>query len=130
MKKIPSLGEQEMEVLRFVSEKEPVTVRDVAQYFEVEKKLARTTVLTVMERLRKKGFLSRQKDLGVFVYSAKFQTRDVLTSKVTDFVQKTLGGSVSPLLRYFLDSKQLSKDEVEQLKALVAKFEDGNGESI
>lgn len=130
MKKIPSLGEQEMEILKFISENEPVTVRDVAQYFEVEKKLARTTVLTVMERLRKKGFLARQKDLGVFVYSAKFQTRDVLTSKVTDFVQKTLGGSVSPLLKYFLDSKQLSKDEVEQLKALVAKFDDGDGGAL
>lgn len=123
MKKIPSLGEQEMEVLKFVGERPSASVREVAQYFESEKNLARTTVLTVMERLRKKGFLTRSKNEGIFQYSAKFETGDVLTSKVSDFVEKTLGGSVHPLLSYFISSSKLSKDEITQLRELAQKLE-------
>lgn len=123
MKKTPSLGEQEMDILKFVSQRAPVSVREVAQYYESEKKLARTTVLTVMERLRKKGFLSRVQEDGVFKYSAKSEMKDVLSHKVTDFVEKTLGGSVSPLFAYFMSSADLSEKEISQLKELAAKLE-------
>lgn len=123
MKKIPSLGEQEMDLLKHISEHSPISVRDVTLYFEKEKKLARTTVLTVMERLRKKGFLSRSKVGGIFKYTAKFEIRDVLSQKVSDFIEKTLRGSVSPLVSYFLSSPKLSADEIRQLKKLAEKIE-------
>ena len=123
MKKMPRLGEQEMEILKFVNERAPIAVREVAEHFEKTKNLARTTVLTVMERLRKKGFLSRIQVEGVFQYSAKFETGDVLSSKVSDFVEKTLGGSMSPLLSYFISSSKLSDTEISQLKDLAAKLD-------
>jgi len=127
MKKIPSLGEQEMELLRFVDANSPISVREVATHFEREKNLARTTILTVMERLRTKGFLARTKVDGIFKYTAKFETGDVVSSKISDFIEKTLGGSVSPLLAYF-SSSQLTEDEIAQLKTLAAKLEKAKGE--
>src|SRR4051812_35680874 len=117
VKKIPSLGEQEMELLKYVGENSPISVRDVAAHFERERGLARTTILTVMERLRTKGFLNRSKVDGIFKYTAKFETGDVLSSKISNFVEKTLGGSVSPLLAYFSNSK-LTAEELEQLRAI------------
>ena len=127
MKKIPSLGEQEMDILKYISERAPISVRETAMHFETERKLARTTVLTVMERLRKKGFLNRTQSEGVFKYSPKFQTGDVLSSKVSDFVEKTLGGSVGPLFAYFMSSTNLSEDEISQLKDLASKLEQKKG---
>ncbi len=127
MRKMPSLGEQEMELLQYIDRHAPASVRDVAQHFEREKKLARTTVLTVMERLRQKGFLARVKIDGIFKYSPKFQADAVMSSKISDFVEKTLGGSISPLFAYFSSSK-LTKDEVEELKRLAAKLEKKSGE--
>ena len=109
MKQMPSLGKQEMDILKYVSTHSPITVRDVAQFFELEKKLARTTILTVMERLRKKGFLGRSKINGVFQYSPKIKTVDILSSKISEFVEKTLGGSVGPLFNYFISSSNLFK---------------------
>ncbi len=127
MKKIPSLGEQEMEILRYIGEHSKTSVKDVAAHFEKEKGLARTTVLTVMERLRKKGFLSRSQIDGIFKYSAKIETAEVMTSKVSDFIEKTLGGSISPLFNYFLSSSKLSKEEISKLKELAAKLEEERG---
>lgn len=126
MRKLPSLGEQEMDLLKYVAENSPASVREVATYFEKEKGLARTTVLTVMERLRKKGFLNRSKVDGVFKYAAKMETGDVLSHKVSDFIERTLGGSVSPLLSYFMSSaSNLSVEEIQQLKSLAAKLDGG-----
>ncbi len=125
MKRMPSLGEQEMALLKHISEKSPITVREVAQFFESQ--LARTTVLTMMERLRKKGFLARSRLDGVFHYTAKFETGDVLKSKISDFVEKTLGGSVGPLVNYFISSSNLSDKEVTQLKELAERIEKKGG---
>lgn len=129
MKKIPSLGEQEMDVLKFIDLNSPIAVREVALYFEKEKGLARTTVLTVMERLRKKGFLSRSKIENVFQYSAKIETRDLLTSKISDFVEKTLGGSITPLMNYFVSSSKLKPEELEKLKELVESLNKTKGKN-
>ena len=123
MKKIPSLGEQEMEILKYIDANSPISVREVATYFEDEKNLARTTVLTVMERLRKKGFLSRAQQDGVFKYSSKIETGDLLSSKISDFVEKTLGGSVGPLFNYFISSSKLSEDEITKLKEMASRLE-------
>ena len=130
MNKIPSLGQQEMDLLKYVAEHSPISVRNVSSYFEEEKNLARTTVLTVMERLRKKGLLARAKVDGVFHYSAKFETEVVLRSKVSQFIEKTLGGSISPLLTYFMDSESLSDLELQQLKEMAEKLSrKGGGQS-
>ena len=122
MKKIPSLGEQEMELLRYIGENSPISVREVSEHFGG---LARTTVLTVMERLRGKGFLSRSKADGVFKYSTKMETGDVVSSKISSFVEKTLGGSVTPLLTYFSNSK-LTAEEIGQLRAIAERLEKEN----
>jgi predicted transcriptional regulator len=123
MKPAPNLGDQEMQILTYVSLHSPITVRDVAAHFEKEKNLARTTILTVIERLRKKGYLSRAKENGIFQYSVKVEQEKVLKQKVSDFIEKTLGGSVNPLFNYFLDSSKLSDDELRQLKKIAEKIE-------
>lgn len=128
MKQMPRLGEQEMQILKFVDEHGPISVRGAAEHFEQTQNLARTTVLTVMERLRKKGFLSRSQVDGVFQYTAKVEAGDVLSNKVSEFIEKTLGGSLSPLVSYFISSEKLSKDEIDQLKELAAKL-DAKGKS-
>lgn len=125
MKNMPSLGEQEIEVLKYVSQMGQTSVRDAATYFEEQKGLARTTVMTVMERLRKKGYLSRSKQNGLFVYAEKVETQNVLKSRVGDFVEKTLGGSISPLLNYFAEHKEISPEELAKLQAILKTFGKG-----
>ncbi|MBL7545296.1 MAG: BlaI/MecI/CopY family transcriptional regulator [Bdellovibrionaceae bacterium] len=128
MKNMPSLGEQEIEVLKWISDAGKACVREVSAHFEKEKGLARTTVLTVMERLRKKGYLVRVKDDGLFFYSAKVETQNVLKSRVGYFVEKTLGGSISPLLSYFAENKNISEEELNKLQDILNSFEDKKGD--
>lgn len=118
------IGNQELEVLRFVTDNQPVSVRDVAERFGEPQGLARTTVLTVMERLRQKGYLERMKRDGIFLYQGVVGKQRLLKELVGEFIDRTLGGSISPLVAYLADAKDLTTEEVEALRHLVDGLED------
>lgn len=112
-----------MEVLRYIQEHHPATVREVADHFAERKGQVRTTLLNVMERLRRKGFLTRKKVDGVFQYSPRVHREDLLKALVRQFVRRTLGGSVTPFVAYLVRETKLSAEEVQELKRLVAELE-------
>ena len=113
----------EWEVLQYVIEHHPITVREVAAQFAQTHGHARTTVLTMMERLREKGYLTRRKVGGVNRYSPSEPKPDLLQGLVRDFVQKALGGSVSPFVAYLGKEARLTPSELDALKQLVQEWE-------
>jgi predicted transcriptional regulator len=114
-----NLGRAEFQILQYVIEHQPATMRAAADHFARESGLARTTVLTVVERLRQKGFLSRKRVAGIYHYSAKVPRADVLHSLVGEFVETTLGGSLSPFVAYLSRNANVSAAELDELKRLV-----------
>ena len=73
----------------------------------------------MMERLRKKGYLVRVKDGGSFQYQPVVAKTELMQNLVHDFVQKSLGGSLSPFVAYLTEAKGLSEHELAELRALV-----------
>jgi predicted transcriptional regulator len=117
----PPLGDQELEVLRFVAEHAPITVGECAQQFGAPRGLARTTILTVMERLRKKSYLTRNRERPAR-YSPRVPQSEVMQGLVRQFVEKTLAGSLSPFVAYLAEAKGLSEEETDVLRRLVAEL--------
>jgi predicted transcriptional regulator len=113
------LGEQELEVLRFVSDHSPTNVRSVVENYGEPKGLARTTILTVMERLRKKGFLHRTKVEGIYAYTPSRPKTDILRGLVENFIERTLNGSLTPFVAYLSETRSLTDEEITELKKLV-----------
>jgi predicted transcriptional regulator len=122
------LGDQELELLRYVAEHSPASVRDVLDGYGAPRGLARTTVLTVMERLRRKGYLTRSSHAGVYKYSPKVSSTEVMRSVIRRFVEKTLGGSVSPMVAYLAQESQLSDEDVEELMRVVEELKSRRSE--
>jgi predicted transcriptional regulator len=118
-----TIGREEMQVLRYVVDRHPVSVREVADHVAATSGKARTTVLTVMERLRDKGYLVRRKKGGVYLYRPKRSQAEVLRNLVADFVREALGGSVSPFVAYLAEEGNLNDEEVRELARLVADLE-------
>ncbi len=129
MKKPVKLGQAELEVLKYVLEHAPVTVREVADYFAAHAGLARTTVSTMIERLRTKGHLSRKKIEGLYQYSPRVSQAELMSALVKDFVDNALGGQISPFFAYLLKSGSITKTEFEELKHLVQKLEERRKET-
>src|SRR5262245_36740116 len=118
-----TLGPLELEVLRHIAEHHPASVREVAEHFAETSGQARTTVLTVMERLREKGYLRRRKSGGVQRYSPTISQAQLLDRLVGEFVDGVLGGAVSPFVAYLSRSPYLSAEEARKLSDLLQRIE-------
>ena len=118
-----SIGDQELALLQYLSEQGEASVGDVAVGYGEPRGLARSTVLTMMERLRAKSYLRRRKVGGVYRYSTATEPDDVMRSAVAKFVANTLQGSVSPFVAWMSQRAQVSDDELAELESLVADLQ-------
>jgi len=117
-----TIGEQELMLLRHIADQGGASVGDVAESFGAPRGLARSTVLTMMERLRKKGLLARKLAGGVFRYRAQRSSAELLQGAVERFVERHLDGSVSPFLAYLSDTSELSDAELSELEKIVGRL--------
>jgi predicted transcriptional regulator len=112
-------GAQELALLRWVAEHGPIAVGRVAETFGAEHGLARSTVLTVMERLRRKGHLTRRRVDGIFVYASALDHAGVLRGAVGQFIDRALSGSVSPIAAWLTERGEVSEEELRDLRRAV-----------
>lgn len=127
----PNLGEHELEVLRYIDTHGPLAARDVVEAVGQERKLARTTILTVVERLRKKGYLKRKRNReGVFVYTSCEPHAELMQDLVRQFVEKMLGGAVSPVVAYLASVKRLPEEDLAEMQKLVDDLKAGQKEEL
>ena len=118
----PSIGDQELALLQHIDESGTASVGEVAASFGEPRGLARSTVLTMMERLRGKGYLKRKQLRGMFRYSIATGPGEAMRSAVGQFVEKTLSGSVSPFVAWMAERGEVSDGELAELQALVKQL--------
>ena len=114
-----TIGPLELQILDYVGEHPGTTTVDAVKHFAVTQGYARSTIVTVMNRLCDKGYLARKKVDGIYSYSPKGKPGDLRQSLVGDFVRRTLRGSVSPFVAYLARHRQLSDEELDELGELV-----------
>lgn len=121
-KELPSLGDLEMQVLRVVWNQQPCTEREVWDDVRRRHPVGRTTVLKTMQRLEGKGLLARASQKGPVQYRAAVPEQRVLPAVVRRFVDRTLAGSLEPLVNYLADSQKLSAKDLAALRAIARKM--------
>jgi predicted transcriptional regulator len=119
----PTIGDQELALLHHLAAHDNASVGEVAADFGEPRKLARSTVLTMMERLRAKGYLRRKRSGGVYRYAAATGPGEAMRSAVDQFVEKTLSGSVSPFVAWLSERGEVSDTELAELEALVQQLQ-------
>ena len=123
-----NLGEQALAVLQFISERDGATVGEVATGYGEPHGLTRSTIVTVMDRLRAQGYLTRVKgDDGVYCYKPAQPQEELWGWLVSRFIEKTLSGRLTAFSAYFTRSEKLTDTEKVELNRLLAKMEDGDG---
>src|SRR5687767_15649405 len=120
---LKSIGDQELALLRYVSDAGRSTVAQAVEGFGLPRGLARSTVLTMMERLRKKAHLSRRQIEGVYQYAPRTAPGAAVRQAVQTFVDRTLGGSITPFVAYVAERERFSDGELAELEALLEKLQ-------
>jgi BlaI family transcriptional regulator, penicillinase repressor len=119
--KSTTLTAQELEIMKIVWQRESVTVRDVYEAILEQRKVAYTTVMTMMKILEQKGYLRKKQADRAHVYTPAQPQRKVIGAMVRDFVNRVFNGSAEPLLVHLVEEHDLSPQDLEEIARLRRK---------
>ncbi len=118
-----TLTELELEIMKVIWDREPCTVRQVYEELLEKKKIAYTTVMTMMNILEEKGHLNKKKDGRAFVYGTVHSRRKVVTTMVEDLVTRLFDGSAKPLVLNLVRDRKLSKKDFHEIAKMLEETE-------
>ena len=98
------------------------TVREVYEALRTRRKIAYTTVMTVMKNLEQKGFLRKWQEGRAYVYESTAPRSEVVGRMVGDFVGRVFDGSAEELLVHLVKKGDLTKEELERISDLVEEL--------
>lgn len=107
--------------MKVVWERESVTVRDVYEALLKKRKVAYTTVMTMMKILEQKKYLKKSQSERAYVYRAAQPKRQVIGAMVKEFVNRVFNGSAEPLLVHLVEEHNLSPKDLEEIAQLRRK---------
>jgi predicted transcriptional regulator len=113
-----TLTEQELEIMKVVWERDSVTVRDVYEDLLERRKVAYTTVMTMMKILEQKKYLKKDQSDRAYVYRPAQPKGQVIGAMVREFVNRVFNGSAEPLLVHLVNEHNLSAAELEEIAGL------------
>ena len=119
------LGGTEMEVLREVWALDRATARDVHDRITVRRRLAYTTVMTVMKNLAEKGYLRYEPEGTAYVYTAARAPEEVQGSVLSGILDKVFGGSSLDLVQTLVRSESLSEADRDEIRRLIDRLGEG-----
>ena len=96
-----------------------LTVAEIWDWVRTERDVSRTTVLNLVDRLEKRGWLTRSKDESVFRYQAAVERATAESQLANDFVQEFFSGSAMNLVMSLLGSKPVTRSEIRKLQQLL-----------
>ena len=118
-----SLGFLEADILAIVWERKQATVRDVYETLLERRRIAYTTVMTVMVNLTTKGLLARDHANTAYLYTPAIAREEVIAAVIDSVIECFCCGETETALSHLLGlPARLSTDQVEQLKALAHRL--------
>lgn len=119
--KLPALTEPQLEVMQVVWQHTEITVSDVWQVIANKRPIARNTVLTVLDRLEKRGWLQKRSVGNVQLYRAVVSEQTTLSQAVQRLVNSFFGGSSEALMMSLLEHRGVSPAEAQRIRAQIDK---------
>ena len=115
------LTDQELEIMKIVWDRGSVTVREVYEELLKHRKIAYTTVMTMMGILEQKGRLTREASDRAYVYSPAEPQGEVVGSMVKDFLTRMFNGSAQPLLVHLAENRHIKQEHLDEISKLLKK---------
>ena len=128
MQKMRDLPQAEFGVMDVLWEKGEATVKQVQSALSARRKLAYTTVSTLLSRLREKGYVEAEERNFAYVFHPLVGREQVVRRKLDDLVKQVLGGDVAPLAAYIAENRELTPEQVDALEEIVRSAPDKEGD--
>ena len=115
------LYDSELKVMEIIWEKEPITAKEVSRLLENTIGWNKNTTYTIIKKLIEKGAIYREEPN--FICSSRIKKAQVQSAETNNLINKLYQGSRKLFFASFLQSEQLSTEELEELKRLINEKE-------
>ena len=117
MTPIPS--NSELEILRILWRRGPLTVREVHDELKRERAIGYTTVLKIMQVMAEKKIVTRDESERSHVYSPAVEEKSVKRRLVSELLDKAFDGSAAQLVMQALSDKRASQEDIRKIRKLL-----------
>jgi len=120
MKVSPKISDTEWEIMRVVWARHPITAADIINRLaEADPSWHPKTVRTLLARLVEKKALDYEATGRAYVYEPRVTEAECIAAVSGSFVERVFGGSLKPMLAHFIEQRRLTREELDELRALL-----------
>lgn len=119
--KLAAVSPAETEILRILWQLKNAAVQQVLNQLPPDRNITYATVQTLLRRLEKKGYIKHQAQGKAYLFYPAVKQKDVISKKVSDFLDRIFGGDPVPLMQYLAEHGKITADDIENLKNIINK---------
>src|SRR6187431_3490778 len=114
----PRLTALQLAVMQVLWSRDEASVTDV-QRAMTGRRLALTTVATMLVRLEQRGLVSHRAEGRQYIYRSRVSPADVRETVTRELLRDLFDGDVAAFVSQLLDARKLTREEVADLQRLV-----------
>ncbi|HJC16177.1 MAG TPA: BlaI/MecI/CopY family transcriptional regulator [Candidatus Fusicatenibacter intestinigallinarum] len=123
-RKIQKLPDSELDVMIALwNGHGEMTRSEIEDFMKRKKKLAPTTILTLLSRLEKKKFVSVKKEGKANLYRALVTQEQYQQQEGKHVLEKLYGNSLKNFVATLYQGKQIDQSDIEELEAFLQELE-------
>jgi BlaI family penicillinase repressor len=127
MAKTAKISGAEWEVMNVLWDAHPLAANEVADALCSRMDWHPKTVKTLLGRLVRKGVVRYQEEGNRYLYRPAVPRERYVASESRSFVERVFGGKVAPAVVHFVESAELSDDDLEELRAILERKKEERG---
>lgn len=118
------LGIAELEVLRVLWDQGHSNVREVMETLHDRgRRVAYTTVQTMLARLEQKGFVASDRSGAAFRYRAAISRDQISRSRLRELLDQLYDGAAGQLVLQLVRTQRLKREELAELQRLIERLD-------
>jgi BlaI family penicillinase repressor len=119
-----TLTPQELEIMKLVWQRDTASVRDIYEALLERRKIAYTTVMTMMKILETKGYLKKRRQDRAFIYRPAQPKNRVIGGMLREFIDRVFNGSAEPLLVHLVKTHRIREKDLQTIARMIEETND------
>jgi predicted transcriptional regulator len=119
--KVFKLGELQLKIMKILWERAETGVGEAHQALSKDGSWAYTTIATMLRKMEARGLVRHRLHERKFLYRPGVQAEEVTRKISTHFIDRLFEGSLADMIAHLLTTRQISREELTRLKALIAE---------
>lgn len=120
------LSGSEWYILESLWAESPKVGSQIVTDLSVKKGWSRSTTLTMLRRMTKKGLIACEDGEKMKVYMPLINREEAVKKETENFLERVYNGSIGMMLSGFVENQKLTEEEIEELRQMLREKEEEN----